>query len=82
LNAVGYWTYAKVTEHYRTKLQKDQRQLLDSIKKDLKKVAFDFEFDETKRNKAHEILDQWKQELSPSDELFVRRLVQAGSLCH
>ncbi|CAG8811105.1 15683_t:CDS:10, partial [Cetraspora pellucida] len=60
LNAVGDWTYVKVTEHYRAKLQKDQRQVLDSIKKDLQKVVLVFEFDETKRKKAQEILDQWK----------------------
>ncbi|CAG8630287.1 10630_t:CDS:10 [Dentiscutata erythropus] len=83
LNAVGDWTYVKVTEHYRAKLQKDQRQVLDSIKKDLQKVVLDFEFDETKRKKAQEILDQWKCKLgllATSYELLVRRLVQAESL--
>ncbi|RIB13541.1 hypothetical protein C2G38_2197551 [Gigaspora rosea] len=60
LNKVGDWTYVKVTEHYHAKLQKDQRQVLDSIKKDLQKVVLDLEFDETKRKKAQEILDRWK----------------------
>ncbi|CAG8579468.1 3590_t:CDS:10, partial [Gigaspora rosea] len=83
LNVVGDWTYVKVTEHYHAKLQKDQRQVLDSIKKDLQKVVLDLEFDETKRKKAQEILDRWKCKLgllATSYELLVRRLVQAESL--
>ncbi|CAG8556707.1 14611_t:CDS:2, partial [Cetraspora pellucida] len=60
LNTVRDWIYVKVIEHYHAKLQKDQRQVLDSIKKDLQKVVLDFEFDKTKRKKAQEILNQWK----------------------
>ena len=61
VNAVEDWTYVKVTEHYRAKMKENQRKLLDSIKKDLQKVVRSVsEFDETRRHKAQEILDQWK----------------------
>ncbi len=56
------WTFAKVLEHYRTKLnRKDWRTILDNIKKDLQKVsALDSGLDVTRRRKAQEIINHWK----------------------
>ena len=53
VTAVENWTYAKVIEYYRAKMQENQRKLLDSIKKDLQKVAsLVSEFDETRRQSS------------------------------
>ena len=61
VTAVEDWTYANLTGYYHSKMQKNQRKLLDSIKKDLQKVAnLVSDFDETRRHRAQEILDQWK----------------------
>lgn len=47
---------------YRTKVkQKDLKQMLDVIKKELREVASpEPEFDVTRRKKAQEIIDNWK----------------------
>ncbi|CAG8566444.1 7623_t:CDS:2 [Funneliformis mosseae] len=69
-NAVEDWTYAKLTEHYRAKMKENQRKLLDSIKKDLQKVVRSVsEFDETRRHKAQEILDHWKNWTAQKEKL-------------
>ena len=61
------WTCTKVVEHYRTNMcMKELKQVLDYVKKDLRKVAAaDSDFDDVRRQKAHEILKTWK--VMPSD---------------
>ncbi|CAG8657859.1 11482_t:CDS:10, partial [Ambispora leptoticha] len=61
--AVEDWTCEKLVEFYRaTSGQKDRRKVLDSIKKDLKKVKeTNSEFDTTRKRKAQRIVDNWKQ---------------------
>jgi hypothetical protein len=56
------WTCLNIVEFYRAKLkQKDLKQALDQIKKDLEEVAnSEFVFDVTRIKKAQEILDNWK----------------------
>ncbi|CAG8467347.1 9150_t:CDS:2 [Funneliformis mosseae] len=68
-------------EHYRLNSeQKDRKKALDRINKDLKEVEESDSFDIRKKRKAREILDNWKLGLLvSSDELLVRRLVQAGT---
>jgi len=56
------WTCISLVEYYRSKMeQKDWKQILDLIKKDLIKVKnSDSKFDIICRKKAREILDKWK----------------------
>ena len=60
--AVEDWTCETLIEFYRTTSeQKNQKKVLDSIKKDLKKVKEEnSEFDTTRKRKAQRIVDNWK----------------------
>jgi hypothetical protein len=56
------WTCGNVMKHYSlTTQQSERKKILDSIKKDLGRVALaDSQFDVVSRKKAQEILDSWK----------------------
>ena len=56
------WSCIKLVQYYRSKMEQgDWKNVLDSIKKDLIKVANSVsEFDIIRRGKAQEILDRWK----------------------
>ena len=60
--AIKDWTCDKIIEYYyKTYKQKGRKKLLDSIKKDLQKIAnSEYILDETRKRKAQEILDYWK----------------------
>ncbi|GBC04233.1 hypothetical protein RclHR1_05580018 [Rhizophagus clarus] len=65
VNAVENWKCLNIVEYYRSKVeqaeQKDLKQVLDRIKKDLRLVANSrSDFDATRRGKAQKILDDWK----------------------
>ncbi|CAG8780795.1 6271_t:CDS:1, partial [Racocetra fulgida] len=61
-NEAEDWNCSNIVEYYRVKSkQKERKKILDYIKKDIQKVDdLVFEFDETRRRKAREILDNWK----------------------
>ncbi|RHZ51572.1 hypothetical protein Glove_476g77 [Diversispora epigaea] len=83
--AIEDWTLAKMTEYYREKTGlQDTKKIKDHIKKDLWKVInSEADFDATRKEKAKEVLDNWKLNLNSDevqagiifsgDELFVRR---------
>ena len=56
------WTCLNLVDFYRAELkQKDLKQVLDRIKKDLAEVANpELGFDVTRRKRAQQILDNWK----------------------
>ncbi|CAG8712855.1 17524_t:CDS:2, partial [Funneliformis caledonium] len=92
VTAIEDWTCYNVTNYYNAKMeQKERKKILDRIKKDLQTVEESNLFDVLRKRKAREILDDWKCSTlsaswdyssegmtSNSDELFVRRLAQAG----
>ncbi|CAG8768741.1 9675_t:CDS:2 [Dentiscutata erythropus] len=69
LHQVNEWTCVKIVEYYRAKIKKkDWGTVLDSVKKDLQKVAeVNSGFDATRRRKAQEIVDRWKHWTAPTD---------------
>ncbi|CAH1766075.1 5731_t:CDS:2 [Entrophospora sp. SA101] len=71
LNEVEDWTCIKVVEHYRANSeQKDWKKVLDSIKKDLKKVKESTSgFDTTRKRKAQRIVDNWKDWTASMDKI-------------
>ena len=56
------WTCIRLVDYYRSKIKQGEwKNVLDSIKKDLIKVASPVSgFDITRRRKAQGILDRWK----------------------
>ncbi|CAG8476634.1 2222_t:CDS:2 [Paraglomus occultum] len=50
VTGVEDWTYAKLAEHYRSKMQKSLQKVASLVS----------EFDEAHRHKAQEILDNWQ----------------------
>ncbi|RHZ76781.1 hypothetical protein Glove_193g12 [Diversispora epigaea] len=90
VTAIKDWTHVNIVEYYRAKLEnKEYRNVMDCIKKDLIKVAKNSEFGKTRREKTETILNNWEcklgllvygNELFNGDELLVRRLAQAGLL--
>ncbi|CAH1762774.1 15156_t:CDS:2 [Entrophospora sp. SA101] len=59
VTAIESWTYINIIEYYRAKIeQKDLKQILDRVKKDLQVVANpNSDFDVASKEKAQEILD-------------------------
>ncbi|GBB90639.1 hypothetical protein RclHR1_17660003 [Rhizophagus clarus] len=82
--AIKDWTCDKIIEYYyKTYKQKGRKKLLDSIKKDLQKIAnsnSEYILDETRKRKAQEILDYWKhwtaskKKMLPDTTLNIRTL--------
>nr|CAG8633643.1 11954_t:CDS:2 [Entrophospora candida] len=62
VTAIESWTYINIIEYYREKVgQKDLKQILDRVKKDLQEVAnSNSDFGMASKKKAQEILDDWK----------------------
>ncbi|CAB4400787.1 unnamed protein product [Rhizophagus irregularis] len=58
--AIENWTCANMVEYYHSKSGQNRRKVLDCIKKDLEDVANLDDFDMTRKRKAQDILDDWK----------------------
>ncbi|CAG8796478.1 23111_t:CDS:2, partial [Dentiscutata erythropus] len=94
VNTIGNWTCVNLLEDYRSNTRyKDKKQILDCIKKNFQGMEDSNSFDAgksgsgpshgpVKKGEARKILDNWKCKLGllvASDELLIRRLVQAGT---
>jgi hypothetical protein len=76
VSAIKDWTYVNITEYYRAKLEnKEYRNVLDCVKKDLTKVAKNSEFDKTRQEKAETILNNWKVCSLLRQKLYIKSLV-------
>ena len=64
VTAIEDWTCTNVMKYYRAKLEnKDQKTVLDNIKKDLIRVTKSSAFDIARQEKAQKIIDDWKVRL-------------------
>ena len=65
-----------IAEYYRAKLEnKEYRNVIDCIKKDLIKVAKNSEFDKTRREKTETILNNWEVRSLFRQKLYIKSLI-------